>query len=86
LTHDQQKELDALREWQPIDTAPKDGTLIRVKFPSGGTGEAAYVIGVNNHYRSWCGRAEVLGDMFLRYEEQPTHWRNLPAAPKGENT
>ena len=77
---------DAIPEWQPIDTAPKDGTafrayadeLIDLDFNPCGSVEAAWngeeLIGCvwNGQQDAWYGKAI-----------NPTHWMPLPAAPKG---
>ena len=78
---------DATPEWQPIETAPKDGTafrayadeLIDLDFNPWGSVEAAWsgeeFIGCvwNGQQDAWYGKAI-----------NPTHWMPLPAAPKGE--
>ena len=78
---------DAISKWQPIETAPKDGTafrayadeLIDLDFNPCGSVEAAWsgeeFIGCvwNGQQDAWYGKAI-----------NPTHWMPLPAAPKGE--
>lgn len=61
-----------VREWQPIDTAPRDGTHVQFWM----NGEA------------WFGKWDVLfwkvfgsRDQF----EQPTHWMPLPAEPAADD-
>ena len=77
---------DAISKWQPIETAPKDGTafrayadeLIDLDFNPWGSVEAAWsgeeFIGCvwNGQQDAWYGKAI-----------NPTHWMPLPAAPKG---
>ncbi len=77
---------DAISKWQPIETAPKDGTafrayadeLIDLDFNPCGSVEAAWsgeeFIGCvwNGQQDAWYGKAI-----------NPTHWMPLPAAPKG---
>jgi hypothetical protein len=63
-----------MSEWQPIETAPKDGTwLLLFGNPHGW--HMRYAIG--NWFEGhgpWCGlEAEYLGDI--------THWMPLPTAP-----
>ena len=71
--HDQaERERDEAREpkWQPIETAPKDGTKIIV-FESGQIMQVA-----------WGG---VFGDTwqgFSFFVEYPTHWQPLPTPPE----
>ena len=77
---------DAIPEWQPMETAPKNGTafrayadeLIDLDFNPWGSVEAAWngeeFIGCvwNGQQDSWYGKAIT-----------PSHWIPLPAAPKG---
>ena len=78
--------------WQPIETAPKDGTHILVYGPSAGYDEDApplgfsvahwYDDGVNE--LGW--RGIVAGDNIDSYSDldedtQPTHWQPLPEPP-----
>lgn len=59
--------------WQPIDTAPKDGTRVAVKFEGGFEGEA-------NWQTTYGGEWHVKAFTHLPWHEQPTHWQPLPAA------
>ena len=76
--------LEAEREWQPIETAPRDGTTI-------------LLIGGAYHGLPWPGQylesefrpgmpwvCVIKGNSRL-YEHVPTHWRPLPAPPKEED-
>ena len=64
--------------WQPISTAPKDGTRIIVYRPNA---RGKYISKVGLDYWS-----EELGDCWAKsnFETQPTHWQPLPNPPKGE--
>jgi hypothetical protein len=55
--------------WHPIETAPKDGTLITVYSPSAGSSVVRGAPG--RVWRTESGR-EVM---------RPTHWMPLPASP-----
>ena len=67
-----------MSKWQPIETAPKDGTKVLVWRPSIGT-----------HYeepKELIAHADV--DVWVegnwwrsRCNQQPTHWMPLPAPP-----
>jgi hypothetical protein len=59
----------AAREWHPIETAPKDGTRIRlyVKLESG-------------EKITWEGK--WAGEAFTGYWPNPTHWQPLSEPPK----
>ena len=58
-----------MTEWQPIETAPKDGTNLLVT--DGKTTELGWHDEFDAPEDPWCG-----------YIKWPTHWMNLPAPPK----
>lgn len=58
-------------EWQPIETAPKDGTRIRVKFANETTGEA-------NWQTTYGGEWHVKSFTHLPWADAPIHWMSLP--------
>jgi len=66
--------------WQPIETAPRDGTNILVLMEgvvieASWQGSGYWVVScVSSHGCGCCGSDN----------EEPTHWMPLPAAPKGE--
>jgi hypothetical protein len=62
-----------LIEWQPIDTAPKDGTKILTCGPKSGR----YVSVWNKNGMNW---AEAGGEEYWTYND-PTHWMPLPDKP-----
>lgn len=59
-------------QWQPIETAPRDGTLVLIREPRRCSGLAAMFWG------GW--KYEFGGICYL----EPTHWMPLPAAPTGD--
>lgn len=59
-----------MTEWQPIETAPKDGTPILVCDK----GPYAYVAEWFQHSRTWIGADKMYWE--------PTHWMPLPEPPK----
>ncbi len=63
-------------EWQPISTAPKDGTRILVCRPKG---FSVNRVGVDMFME--CGGRKS----WIHSEDnfQPTHWMPLPEPPKG---
>jgi hypothetical protein len=67
--------------WQPIETAPKDGTLIRLRW-EGTTVEAIgrWVRGHNLRYATSEWR-DVMGNDQLTL---PTHWMPLPDPPTSD--
>ena len=75
---------DALRmaeaaagEWQPIETAPKDGTLIIAYRPKGNK----YIRNVSQDYWMITETGRGVWAKSNSYRE-PTHWHPLPAPPK----
>jgi hypothetical protein len=77
----QAEQIDKLRaalEWQPIETAPKNGKDILVAAP-GFTPELAWWDAEDVWLKGWhCGggRSDTYGPSF-----EPTHWMPLPAPP-----
>lgn len=74
-------------EWQPIETAPKDGTEIIVFHKDGGVcaafcpgdGFAWHCMDGNNTVIHKSGKSIPAITSFL---ESPTHWMPLPEPPK----
>lgn len=77
---------DGLGAWQPIETAPRDGTEVLVcRVYEGGKAEYA----VAHNYDDGNGWRDM-GDMGWAGmthddENQPTHWMPLPAHPEAHN-
>jgi hypothetical protein len=69
-----------MTDWQPIATAPKDGTPVLLRCRHGGY-DADYVIEgwyeMGAFDRRWY---EAFGENPLN--PQPTHWMPLPAPPR----
>jgi hypothetical protein len=76
--------------WQPIETAPKDGTRILAAWPRNHFG----IVPISfarwdddkyaqnpRPYWSACADERVWGKVAVR-ASQPTHWRPLPAPPE----
>ena len=65
-------------DWQPIETAPKDGTEILVWNEVSGPYRTAYQDRINEYEGRWpmgfCGRIGV-------WFPSPTHWMPLPKPP-----
>ena len=62
-------------EWQPIETAPKDGQAILVT-----DGRGCYCVEWDEEFDWWTVDDNKLGPFRLR-GSAPTHWMPLPAAP-----
>lgn len=78
--------MNEISEWQPFETAPKDGTAILVvdihDYPeANGDAEVDFIwFECNPKLRGWWGSAGR-GPMTAE-ELHLTHWHALPAAPK----
>jgi hypothetical protein len=71
--------------WQPIETAPKDGTFVLVSGDSGYVSTPRYVeVGrFIPAYRDYF--VDISGDSFTdAWPEHPTHWMPLPPPPAKE--
>jgi len=73
-------ELNAPFLWQPIETAPKDGTDIKLKI---GNGEYIGAWKSNAWCRLWDRRRQhgIGGYIAFNAEHQPTHWSRLGGEP-----
>jgi hypothetical protein len=76
-------------EWQPIETAPKDGTRVLLHRPSAAASWAQLVIGsfcLDQHAKRprpyWKHDKERLEGVRQTRGEQPTHWMPLPSPPE----
>lgn len=67
-----------MTEWQPIETAPKDGTAILVY-----AGQFCYCVEWVEEFDWWAVEDNKLGPFRLR-GQAPTHWMPLPPPPKAE--
>ena len=71
-----------MTEWQPIDTAPKDGTVILIwpaksAFASSDDELISYVVRWSYLEQGWI---EASGEEYAAF--YPSHWCPLPAPPK----
>lgn len=69
-------------DWQPIETAPKDGTAILIcrNRPLGPCGmRVSYFDGDDDADYPW--HADDGADGFNHHKDWPTHWMPLPAPP-----
>jgi hypothetical protein len=67
-----------MSEWKPIETAPKDGTLIDVCNPHGD--RTTDVRWEDGHWRHWW-IGDFDGMEWRKLSIQPTHWMPRPAPP-----
>ncbi len=76
------RELLAEQEWQPIETAPKDGTLIEIREKSGRVQIAQWGAPGYNEPNWWVQLTQGGFSMNEYPTTNVTHWRLLPAPPK----
>lgn len=68
-------------KWQPIETAPKDGTAILI-FSEGLVRVGCYCAGGWSEWVYLTRRLPGGYDATIIYAAKPTHWMRLPAPPK----
>ena len=79
-----------MADWQPIETAPKDGRFILIHVPQG-LETGAVTIGaywkeedrkagrfMRGHWDGWLGMDDDVASSWC----EPTHWMPLPEPPK----
>ena len=65
-------------KWQPIETAPRDGTPFLVWLPKKS-------LGSHVHAATFHPNVKCVGHQFaFDLESQPTHWMPLPEPPQSE--
>jgi hypothetical protein len=70
-----------MSEWQPIETAPKDATTVRVLTRDGREVDAHWACDLSGSEQpAFVGWFEDLGSYYGGIT--PTHWQPLPAPPK----
>jgi hypothetical protein len=75
----QQHAAQVARDWQPIETAPRDGTYILLGwFLEGGGGGHPEVAFWHSTKQLWCSSRLLNAEGYY----SPTHWQPLPEPPK----
>lgn len=76
-----------MSQWQPISTAPKDGTPLLLfcadyapAFFVGSWGRTDLPEGHEDYWAGWSWAEEILAN-HCAMEPEPTHWMPLPATP-----
>ena len=72
-------------QWQPIETAPLDGTVIDLVINNERSPSCAYI-----ESKGWCDRIFYVDNKKRKIGEhgwhkidgKPTHWKSLPELPK----
>jgi len=80
LTALQDKGPAPIEQWQPIETSPKNGTVILGYGVSGRVGMASKVPRDDCEMWTFCG---TTADVMYQPSVKPTHWMPLPVAPEG---
>lgn len=71
--------LQALEQaWQPIETAPKDGTWVLAYRPGIVEHARCQVLKWDDYEENWA----IPGMAAVSRETPPTHWQPLPSAPR----
>lgn len=77
-------------EWHPIETAPKDGTVVLVFPPTWkGKGRTASVAKWDDDKyakkpRPYWSRDDALGQVTASRNTPPTHWMPMPPPPSND--
>jgi len=69
-----------MSDWQPIETAPKDGTNILLFNRAGNVAAGLWLSGALG--TGWFLRGGNRPDTFFNEHFGPTHWQPLPEPPK----
>jgi hypothetical protein len=70
--------------WQPIETAPKDGTPILLGFPDSHSGEGRWMGDSSRNHWGEVGWFEFSDDVLCDRPSKPTHWQPLPPPPRSQ--
>lgn len=71
----------AVPAWQPIETAPKDGTNVLLLNRAGNMACGMWMES-RGLGTGWFLRGGSGPDLFFNYHHGPTHWMPLPPAPE----
>lgn len=77
-------EVEGLRKWHPMETAPKDGTNVLLVNRRGNIASGLWQEGLNGRYTGWYLRGNSSGqpDTFFNHHHGPTHWKPWPDLPE----
>ena len=71
-----------MSDWQPIETAPKDGTEVLLAIPTYGVGPT-FEFAVGGFFNgAWFGEEDDAYDADEAAYQDPTHWMPLPEPPR----
>lgn len=72
-----------MSQWQPIETAPKDGSPVVVYMPWNGLVRTAhYKPNYTRPFQPWCVHWDMTNKS--RPYQSPSHWMPLPPPPQQE--
>lgn len=74
-----------MKNWQPIETAPRDGTAVMVYANRSQPYAGSPFMGVREWRGSWWGEPNISArdlDDWLDSDQYLTHWKPLPGGPK----
>lgn len=67
--------------WEPIATAPKDGTPVDLWIPAGATGNESGTSSRATDCQFIAGEWQLNGEWSLPWLQEATHWMRLPDPP-----
>ena len=75
--------------WQPIESAPKDGTAVLVFPATWNSRPASFAVWDDDKYakkpRPYWSRDDDLGRRTISRDNPPTHWMLMPEGPNVAN-
>lgn len=71
-----------MSEWQPIETAPKDGAEVLAAKESSRPIGVRFPYPLTSKFLHGVWKAKFGKDDWRSYEPQPTHWRPIPESRK----
>lgn len=69
-----------MSEWRPIESAPRDGTLLLLAVPGGVT--VGRWVRHRAYAQCWAWMAEPWPQCDFLFALEPTHWAPLPPPPE----
>ena len=70
-----------MNDWQTIDTAPRDGTVIDLWVSNQRLANCFWLVFLDDDDAHWCQQYAEMPRANFQIDEIPTHWRPLPEPP-----